>query len=185
MVLIGSAMGDCQVISLFPSRVSLSIFIRYVLSFQKFALLSGLFIDEIVVGLFLWFWFVLLLFVFLFFEIWSNRVNVIHGLCFYFWLLSSLLWKLPSSNKGIGLDLLEIPYHMLQWPQSFHGLTINFIYLLEFSKIPPVCGQPCIPKLESTWMVFKGCDVLAGFLCRVWLLNSFSLRSDRAGTRLL
>lgn len=62
-------MGDCQVISLFPSRVSLSIFIRYVLSFQKFALLSGLFIDEIVVGLFLWFWFVLLLFVFLFFEI--------------------------------------------------------------------------------------------------------------------
>jgi len=148
-------MGDCQVISLFPSRVSLSIFIRYLLCVQKFALLSGLLIDEIVA---LWgFFFCSSVSVFIF----RNLIQLLVPFCL------SYVTKHPSSNKGIGLDLLEIPYHMLQWPQSFHGFTINFIYLLEFSTIPPVCGQPCIPTLESTCMVFKGCDVLADFLCGV------------------
>jgi len=76
----------------------------------------------------------------------------------------SVVTKHPSSNKGIRLDLLEIPYHMLQCLQSFHGFAINFIYLLEFNAIPPFYGQPCIPTLEFACMVFKGCDVLAGFL---------------------
>ena len=53
VVLIGSAMGDCQVISLFPSMVSLSIFTRY----TEFFSLTGLQIEEIVVGFLVFLWF--------------------------------------------------------------------------------------------------------------------------------